>query len=141
MNTTIRRSDGSKEVVGPPLTPHQAQEAQLARDAIEANRRAERERKDEEVRQYRIREEEKRRVQAEQERVQEEARSAALVVWNQENARLTVLRRRAAGQLQEAEVKADDSPMNMDLSSAAIAAEKCLLRIQLKLDAHEQVKP
>ena len=58
--------------------------------------------------------------------------------YHAEHARLTTLRRRAAEQCSHAEAKAGDSPLDMALASDALAAEKCLLRVQLKLDELER---
>jgi hypothetical protein len=116
------------------MTPQNARELREQRQAVEFEKR----RRSDEAKAQGLAQ--ARRAREVQDRKNAE-RAAVLAPFEKEQARLTELVKRAAEQLQHAEQKSEDSPLDTSLASEQLAAEKCLVRLQLRLDDHEKVKP
>jgi hypothetical protein len=74
-------------------------------------------------------------------RAQEAERAAILAPWQSEFDRLTTLVRRASDQCLAAETKAVLNPLDVGLATDQLGAERCLVRLQLRLDSHLEEKP
>jgi hypothetical protein len=71
----------------------------------------------------------------------EAERAERMRPWLDEYNRISALVRRSAAQLQAIEAKVEADPLNIALAGDAIAAERILVRQQLRLDDHKAEEP
>ena len=116
------------------MTPQNSRELAEQRLAAEQDRQ----RKSDAAREHSFAEA---RVARERQDRLDKERERVLAPWQKAHDDLQVLVRRAADQCLKAEAKSVRYPLDVGLATDALGAERCLIRLQLKLDEHEQAKP
>ncbi len=120
------------------LTPQQRQAKQAANREAYNEAQAEQERKKQEAFDHLRQEREQRAEQAAQAAAELEERHAP---WRSERDRLAELVKRAEVQNLNAEARAVASPLDVGLATDAIGAERCLERLQKRLEEHAAQEP
>lgn len=108
------------------------------REAKERERRAEQQAESDAALEYQRRVDAQRKIVADQKSAE---REAVLAPWEAVLKTKLALVRRAAEKLQDAELKSTLHPLDVGLATDALGAERCLVRLQLRLDSHLEEKP